>query len=262
MQDRSGSTVSFFVGTFIATWGLQLPAVAAKAGLLPGPVEGYMPFATLGMLAPLAMATWLSRRAGGRTAVQALFAPLLKWRVHPLWYFVAVLLPGVLLTTILSLLKVVGWSGATLFLPDVRHLIAGIVIAVGEEVGWRGYALPRLQGKYAAFGASGLIALAWTLWHIPMFIGQGVPLSLLLVMFLFFAGGSMTLTWIYNGTGGSLLLVVLAHFGAHLNNSHAALPRETLPLLVHAVIYGAFGYAVLAPSVLRGRGARLRPTTS
>ena len=77
-----------------------------------------------------------------------------------------------------------------------------------------------------------------------MFLGQGIPLRLLLVMLLCFVGGSLMFTWIYNGSG-SLLLVVLAHVGAHLNNSHAALPENVLPLVVHAIVYASIGYFVL-----------------
>jgi uncharacterized protein len=252
----SDSVTRFFLGAFVITWTLQLPAVLAKAGVLSAPLEAYMPLAMLGVLGPLAAATWLSARAGGKAEVRALYARLLRYRVHLGWYAVALLLPGVALTAVLLLLRAAGWQGDVIFLPTIGGIIAAVVISVGEEVGWRGYALPRLQRRYGPFGTSGLIAIAWTLWHVPMFIGAGVPLSLLLVMFLLFAGGSLMYTWIYNGTGGSLLLVVLAHIGAHLNNSHAALPDVVLPAVVHAVIYAAIGYTVLAPGALRSRAAR------
>lgn len=245
----------FFIGTFVVTWALQLPAVLIQAQ--GGSVEAYLPLAMLGVLGPAVVATGLSAREAGLRGVRALYAPLLRWRVHPLWYGVALVLPGAALTTVLYLLREAGWSGPIAFLPALGQVVAAVVIALGEEVGWRGYALPRLQRRYGAFGASGLIAMAWTLWHIPMFIGLGVPLELLLVMFLHFAGGSLVFTWVYNGTGGSLLLVVLAHVGAHLNNSHAALPAETLPAVVHAVVYAVIGYAALAPATLRHRMKRL-----
>lgn len=251
-----GSVASFFVWTFVVTWGLQLPAVLVKAR--GGQEAAYLPLAALGVLGPLLVATWLSARAGGRTAVRALYAPLLHWRVHPLWYAVALVAPGALLTGVLLLLRAAGWSGTVLFLPALGQLVGAFVISLAEEMGWRGYALPRLQPKYGAFGASVLIGVAWTLWHIPMFMGQGVPLSLLPVMFLMFIGGSLLFTWVYNGTGGSLLLVVLAHVGAHLNNSHRALPAEVLPAVVHAVIYAAMGYAALAPGLLRRRAEQRR----
>lgn len=250
-----GSVTSFFVGTFLVTWGLQLPAVWVKAS--GGRVDAYLPLAALGVLGPLVAATWVSARSGGRAGVRALYAPLLLWRVPLRWYVIALFGAGVALTGVLLALRSAGWSGPVLFLPTLGGVVVAAMISVGEEVGWRGYALPRLQQKYGPLGASGIIGFFWTLWHIPMFIGQGVPLSSLLVMFLLFLGASCFFTWIYNDTGGSLLLVVCAHMGAHLNNSHAALPGDVLPSVVHAVVYGALGYAVLSPSVRRGRAERL-----
>ncbi len=64
-------------------------------------------------------------------------------------------------------------------------------------------------------------------------------------MLLFFVGGSLLFTWIYVGSRGSLLLAVCAHMGAHLNNSHAALPGDLVPLLVHTVIYAGLGFALM-----------------
>jgi membrane protease YdiL (CAAX protease family) len=141
----------------------------------------------------------------------------------------------------LALLNLAGRSGNVAYLPSVGRVLAALAISVAEEVGWRGYALPRLQPRCGAFGASGIIGIVWTFWHIPMFLGLGVPMDLMLVMLLFFVGGSLTMTWIVNGTRGSLLFAVLAHIGAHLNNSHAALPAETLPVVVHAIVYAGIG---------------------
>jgi len=72
-------------------------------------------------------------------------------------------------------------------------------------------------------------------------------------MLVYFVGGSLVITWIYNATGGSLLLTVLAHLAARLNNTHWALPEHVLPLVVHAVISVAIGHLALAPAVWRGK---------
>ena len=93
-----------------------------------------------------------------------------------------------------------------------------------------------------------MMGVLWYLWHIPMFLGLGVPLNLVLVMLLYFTGTSLVLTWIYNGTNGSLLIATLAHLGAHLNNSHRALPGEVVPLVAHAIVYGALGLLVMRVS--------------
>lgn len=235
------STAPFFALTFLITWGLQLPGVAAQAGLLPGGVAPYMPFVVLGVFGPAAAAALLGARSGGREEVRALFTGLADYRVHPVWYVIALLLPGLLLSLGCAAMRSLGHSGPVLFVPEAGRLLVGVFISIGEEVGWRGYALPRLQRRYGPVAASGVIAVFWTLWHVPMWLGTGTSLALLPVALLQLLGGSLMFTWIYNRTGGSLLLAVMAHLGAHLNNSQLALPRDTLPAVIHALSYAAIG---------------------
>jgi membrane protease YdiL (CAAX protease family) len=235
----------FFALTFAFTWLLQAPAVAAKSGLLPGGITPYLPLAVLGVLGPAAAASVLTAREGGRPALRALYARLLVWRVPLRYYVMGLLAPGLGLSAILWLLRLAGREGPIAYLPDVPHLVAALVIALGEEIGWRGFALPRLRARFGSLAASGVIGSAWTLWHIPMFVGAGVPLSLLVVMLLYFTGGSLLFTWIYEGTGESLLLVLFGHVGAHLDNSHAALPGDVIPVVVHAIVYAGLGFLVL-----------------
>lgn len=234
----------FFLLTFALTWGMQLPAVFAERGLLPGDPRSYLPLAGLGLLGPLVAATGLTWRDEGRAGLRRLYAPLLRARVHLGWYGAALLLPGLLLTGVLFALGEAGRVGPIAYIPTAGAAVFGLVISLVEEVGWRGYALPRLEAQVGRLGAALSLGLFWYVWHLPMFAGQGIPLDLALGMVLFFVGASLYLSWIRTGTQGSLLLVVLAHWGAHLNNSHRALPGDVLPFLVHAIVYGALGLYV------------------
>ncbi len=240
-RSAAGGAAAFLLLTFAGTWSLQLPAVLAQRGLLPGNPTSYLPFAALGIFAPIAAATFLTARAEGRFGVRRLYARLLPNESSWAWYAVALLVPALLLAGGLSLLNLAGRTGDVVFNRGAASLVVGVVISIAEEVGWRGYALPRLQAKVGAFAASGFLGVVWMVWHIPMFLGLGVPLSLFLVMLLFFLGGSLTFTWLHNRTGGSLLVAVLAHLGTHVNNSHAALPGEVLPLVVHAIVFAGIG---------------------
>lgn len=242
-------TTRFFVLTFAITWGLQLPGVLAQRGLVPGPLQAYLALAGLGIFGPLVAATLLAHQEAGRAGVRALYAPLLRWRVHPGWYLLGLVVPGALLALVLGALNLAGRQGPALYFPAAGMLVFGVVISFAEEVGWRGFALPRLQQRFGSFAASTLLGALWCFWHIPMFLGQGVPLELLLVMLLSFMGASLLMTCIYNGTGGSLLLAVVAHLGAHLNNSHRALPDDLAPLVAHAIVYGALGLALMRGSL-------------
>jgi len=245
MASSAERTLPFFLLTFVITWGLQLPGVLAQKGLLPGDPAAYLPFAGLGLFGPLVAATVLTARQGGRAEVRALYARLLRYRVHVGYYLVALVLPAALLTGVLALLRLMGRSGPVSYLPTLGGLVFGVIISVVEEVGWRGYALPRLEARWGAFAAGSWLGVVWYLWHLPMFAGQGVPLNLVLVMLLYFVGASLLMTWLNARTTGSLLLAALAHLGAHLNNSHRALPGDVVPLLMHAVIYAGLGLLVM-----------------
>jgi membrane protease YdiL (CAAX protease family) len=253
MRSISKQVAWFFLLTFGITWGLQLPGVLAQRGLLPGEPRSYLPFAGLGALGPLLSATWLSFREGGGAAVKRLYAPLGCFRVHWAWYALSLVIPGALLSGLLCLLNLAGRHGPTLYFPALGGLVFGLLMSLVEEVGWRGYALPRLQAEWGSLAASGAIGVLWYFWHFPMFMGMAVPLNLAPVMLLYFVGGSLYLGWIYNGTKGSLLLAVLAHLGAHLNNSHRALPAEVAPLVAHAVVYGALGLLVMRGALRANR---------
>lgn len=237
----------FFAVAFGFTWLLQLPGVLAGRGLLPGSLESYLPFAMLGIFGPLVAATLLTAREGGGQAVRALYAGLGRWRVRFDVYFTVIVLPALLLSALLWLLRAAGREGPVAYTPDGSRLMFAFVVSIAEEVGWRGFALPRLQKRFGAFAASGLLGVLWAIWHLPMFVAQGIPLELVLVMALFFTGGSLVFTWAHARSGGSLLVAVLAHVAVHLNNSHVALPADQIPLVVHSVVYAALGLALVRP---------------
>lgn len=249
-----GGTAPFFLLAFGITWGLQWPAVLVAWGVLSGNRGAFLPLAMLGIFGPAIAATVMALREGGMAAVRALYAPLLRWRVPAGWY-VAALLPPVLLVGALASLNAAGRQGPVLYWPGSSALAIALVISVAEEVGWRGHALPRLQQRFGSFAAATLLGVIWCLWHVPMFLGLGIQPSLLLVMLLYFTGASLVATWINDGTRQSLLLAVLVHFGAHLNNSHRALPDELVPLVAHAVIYAGLGVLVMRGAIGVGRGS-------
>ncbi len=245
-----GGVIAFFLLTFAWTWLLQAPAAAAKCGLIPGGLSRYLGLGAFGIFGPTLVATVLTAREGGRPAVAELYARFLRWRVPLRYYVLGLVAPGIGLSALLWLLRLAGREGPIAYLPSAPQIIVALVASFGEEVGWRGFALPRLSERFGSFAASAIVGVAWMLWHIPMFVAAGVPLSLLSVMVLYFAGGSLLFTWIYEGSGGSLLLAFLAHVGAHLDNSHRALPGDVVPLVVHAVVYGALGFVLMRASAL------------
>jgi hypothetical protein len=76
-------------------------------------------------------------------------------------------------------------------------------------------------------------------------------------MLLYFTGASLFLSWINKGTGGSLLILGLGHFGAHLNNSHRALPGDVSPLVAHAIIFAGLGLVATRRALFGLRKSRV-----
>ncbi len=97
-------------------------------------------------------------------------------------------------------------------------------VQAGEEIGWRGYALPRLSQRFGLAPASIILGIIWATWHLPLFFvpgantfGQSFPLYVLQVTAV-----SVALAWLYWRTEGSLLLVMLLH--AAINNTKDIVP--------------------------------------
>jgi membrane protease YdiL (CAAX protease family) len=110
--------------------------------------------------------------------------------------------------------------GQANFLPDLglaAWLMWVLTSGIGEETGWRGFALPRLQAKHNAFVATVLLWLVWALWHLPSFFYLPSYKSIGLAGFPGFAfsllAGATLFTWLYNSSYGSLLAVALFHGG-------------------------------------------------
>ncbi|MEZ3163429.1 type II CAAX endopeptidase family protein [Halorubrum sp. RMP-47] len=164
-----------------------------------------------------ALAAVAVRWAAGRT-VRTWLATRLRWRVAPRWYAAALLVPvliyGIGAAALVAAGATVrvdrfGW-GVLAFLGGLP--VATLVTGGNEEIGWRGFLLPRLQRRHGAFRASILVGLAWAGWHLPVYV---LPFGLVegpYVLFVpFIVLVSVVLTWLYNSTEGSVFLAMITH---------------------------------------------------
>jgi membrane protease YdiL (CAAX protease family) len=230
----------FVLTTLAITWTLQLPGVLARHGVIPGPFERYLLPLGLGALGPLLAAVLVVRREQGAAGVRALVRPLATRGVAAPWYLVALALPGALLVAGFAVYAVLAGRAPTRWVyppSDAPSVVAAVVFPLGEEVGWRGLALPRLQDRYGALRGSLLVGVAWAVWHLPMFDIAGQTPALVALSVPFFLAGSVVFTWMYNRTRGSLLIAVLLHVGAHLTNSNKPLPADATPAVVHTLAF-------------------------
>jgi membrane protease YdiL (CAAX protease family) len=212
----SAFPLKYFVLAFAFTWffwGLQLLAVRDVIPALPG-------LTVIGTLGPLVAAVIVTAQENGRAGLRSLFSRVVRWRVAPIWYAVAIL--GPLVITLAAIALHVALGGQP---PSLGALIGGlpvlliyvvymmIFVALGEEVGWRGYALPALQARYGALVSSVILGVMWGLWHLPQFFNpdtfySNIPFVLWLAFIVPFA---ILITWVYNSTGGSVLMAMFFH---------------------------------------------------
>jgi len=227
----------FFLLAFAITWVLQLPALLARFGAIPGPQEKYLALVGLGAFGPMIAAMVCARREEG---VRALFRPLV-FKTNPLWVVAAIAMPGAIFVASALIWNAFGHRETLFYWPDQpAFVLALFVFSFGEEIGWRGYALPKLTARIGALGASVVIGFFWTLWHIPMLTLQGIGAGLYPIFFVLMIGGSVLFTWLVRRSG-SLLVAIAAHAGVHLNNTGHALPARWAPVALHAA-----GYAIVA----------------
>jgi len=209
--------LKYFVMAFAFTWffwGLQLLGVRGVIPTLPG-LTG---IATLG---PLVAAVVVTAQERGRAGLRSLLSRVLRWRAAPIWYAVALLGPLVLTLGAIGLHVALGGQPPSLgsligVLPMVliAFVFMMIFVALGEEVGWRGYALPALQARYGALASSAILGGMWGLWHLPLFFNPSagsysdLPFGLWLAYLIPFA---ILITWVFNSTGGSVLMAMFVH---------------------------------------------------
>jgi uncharacterized protein len=205
---------------FLLTWPIDL----ANSGILPVPVP-YVVVLSVGwgfVFASLIMTGFTL----GKDGVVTLLKRFLIWRVNWKWYLVAFLLfPAMQFASVSLTVWMTGvpadFGNVMVYrvLPmDMNVLLLMVfwflfeLILNGEEMGWRGYVLPRLQAKYKALVASLIIGVIWGAWHLPKFLGAGANRERSFAWFLvFIVAAAVLYTWFYNNTRGSLLLVTIFH---------------------------------------------------
>jgi membrane protease YdiL (CAAX protease family) len=221
------SVFKFFILTFILSWLLWIASAAILGWDLSrtsalAPISGGLYL--LGVFAPALVAIALTAQSNGRAGTLALLSRTIKYSVPARWYIFAVAYFGTIKLTLAVVyrLTVGAWPNFT-EIPWFL-MLAGTVVSTpfqaGEEIGWRGYALPRLSSHMGLPLASIILGVVWACWHLPFFFlsgtdksGQSFPLYLLAVTAI-----SVSMAWLYWRTNGSLLLTMLMHSAVNNTN--------------------------------------------
>jgi membrane protease YdiL (CAAX protease family) len=215
-----GSVLKFFFLTYAVSWTSWIAVVAISRPTTPAtPAVAALRSVLLlvGTFAPALVALLLTKKTDGGAGGRALLRRLFQWRVPARWYLFAIAyMPAIKLAAAVTHRFIIGtW-------PRFGHegpLIIAIAILIsapaqsGEEIGWRGYALPRLAAQFGLARASLLVGVGWGIWHLPFFFLPGA--DKFGQSFVVFVMGTIALSvaiaWLYGNTHGSLLLTMLMH---------------------------------------------------
>lgn len=217
-------------------------------------------------LGPTVAAIVMTAATQGVEGLYLLGARMMRWRVGPVWYIAALLgIPAVMILGMLPLPGAIAsfdpLTPATwLQYPKLFLLVVFLGGPFLEEPGWRGFALPRLEHRLGPLIGTLALGLLWAAWHYPQymmpawaaqnggFTFQSVSIYTLSVIPL-----AVILTWVFNNTRGSLLLVILTHASINTFSVYAA---QLFPAQGDSQVYGLVGFggaAILVIFLTRGR---------
>jgi uncharacterized protein len=260
--------IFFFIIACAGSWLVVLPYLrsASGAGLLP--FAWPVPFAVSAALAPFAgpflAAFVMTGVTEGTPGIRRLLGRFVQWRVGLWWYLFALVgLPAIMVLGAIALPGVLASFTAPplpLLLTYPIALVTTLVIGgpLGEEPGWRGFALPRLQRLYGPLGGSLVLGPLWSFWHLPYFWmpewGTPKESGLDIVWFvLALTAATIIYTWVFNKTKGSLVVVILLHAS---NDAFFIERLFPVPIVTDSLLPAAIGFgmaALLLVVLTRGR---------
>jgi hypothetical protein len=223
--------LEFFFCAYAFSWLCWLSVVAASLGFIDLALPQQF-LITLGQFGPFLAAILLTTLQAGKPGLRELVHRLLRWKVNPVWFGVAFLLPP------FSYFIAIGAHSVVQGVPpefkpvsimnDVfinYFIILFVGGPLGEELGWRGFALPALQASHCRVTASVILGIAWAGWHLPLWL---LADAFTVPAFTLYIVGTIPLTilftWVYNETRASVLLAMLFH--CSINTFYIILPIE------------------------------------
>lgn len=220
------SVLIYFALTFAISWGSIFMVIGPSGILGTGEVPArLMPFVYLAtLLGPSVAGIVMIGMVDGKAGFSELQSRLLRWRVDTRWYTVALLTAPLLITATLLVLALISPA----FLPVIvttsdkvsllmMGIVMGLIVGFFEELGWTGFAVPRLRLSNGVLTSGLILGCLWGLWHLPLFLGSvrssgmiSPVFYLSVLLFSFLPAYRILMVWIYDRTN-SLLTVMLMH---------------------------------------------------
>jgi len=261
---RRRPLVSFFVLANLLSWTAWVPYVLSENGLgiwhyaFPtvlgtSQIFGMLPGAYLG---PITSALIVTAITGGRVGLRRWGARLWKWRVRWHWYAIALVgVPAALILTgaVASGGQVLAPSLTAVALYIPLLFVQMITTGLAEEPGWRDFALPRLQAKFGPMRSAFILGPLWALWHMPLFFTEwgGWPdadWTKPVFFTVFCIGFNVVMAWVFNSTGQSLPVAMLAHVS--VNNFVSVIWGEMFPSVSESAVSIALAVSGVTAAVI------------
>jgi membrane protease YdiL (CAAX protease family) len=270
--------IAYFVIAYLGSWLLSVPLALSQRGLkvivLPDGLDLVM-FLLASYTGPFLAAFLVTAAADGRAGVGQLLRRIVQWRVGVVWYLLALfayplvfavgLIPMLGLAPLLAIVQ--KWPLLlTVYLPTIPVSIF-VFGTLGEETGWRGVALPRLQLRYGPLVGTLILAVLHGLWHLPAYFLPGAILpgafdpTAFVANSLAIVVGTILWTWIFNNARGSVLIAILFHSASNADSAYfpqlVALPDDpwatfkilgVAALIVVLATRGRLGYKPSTPA--------------
>lgn len=263
------AVLTYFVLVFILSWGTMLIVVGPDN--FPLSWEQFEKVAALvyisTLLGPCLAGVLMTGLIDGRAGFRDLSSRLLKWRVGAIWYVVALLTIPLLTAAINLALSV----RSPEFLPgifvskDKTNLLllgiaTGLMVGLFEEIGWTGFAVPRLRLRHSVLATGVVVGLVWGAWHFLLFweddsFSAVLPFALLMAsLFSWLPAYRVLMVWVYDRTG-SLLVAMLMHVSLVVTTL-VLRPMEPAPVndLISILVRAAALWLIVAVVSVANRG--------
>lgn len=260
--------IAYFFFAYAGSWLVEAPLLASQRGfgliMLPEPLLLFI-FLFAAYFGPLLAALVVTGATDGRAGVRHLLGRIVQWRVGLQWYLIPIL--GFPLVFLAAFSLVMGPDPLialvqkfplllTSYLP---LLVFGLLFpSLGEEPGWRGFALPRLQVRFGALVGTLILGVLHALWHFPAYFLPGAILpgafdpTVFIANSLAIVAFTVLWTWVFNNALGSILIAIIAHSASNAFSGYVpqllAFPDDPWAMIK------IFGVCALAIIILtRGR---------
>jgi membrane protease YdiL (CAAX protease family) len=229
----------YFILAYVVCCILWIPLFLNALNVISS--ESSATFFILGAFGPMISAFIITFKVSGLSGCIKLFQKFFLIKVHYKWYILAFFIPIVIVLCVLVFLNIASNPDIDINFMNPLEFISGFLISLlivtGEEFGWRGFALPRLQKKYNALTSSLILGILWSIIHFPLFFVQperasGVHILIVVPGFvLLMVCFTIIITFLYNGSKGSIFISCVFHASLGISNHLYKSPNHDYDIL-------------------------------